>query len=57
MKYCANDVKYTKEVLEKLYCIFCERCPHPASLVGLLEMSSVYLPVNKLWNKYIDSAK
>lgn len=57
MTYCANDVSYTKALLEKIYPVFSERCPHPVSLAGLLEMGSVFLPVNRSWKSYIESAK
>lgn len=57
MSYCSQDVKCTKDVLSKVYPLYIQRCPHPASLAGLLELSSVYLPVNQSWKAYIESAK
>lgn len=32
------------------------RFPHPASLTGILEMGSSYLPVNKSFQRYVDRA-
>ncbi|RNA01848.1 DNA polymerase subunit gamma-1 [Brachionus plicatilis] len=55
MKYCATDSKATFEVFARLLEIFLERFQHPATLAGMLEMGTMYLPVNKNWKKYIQS--
>lgn len=56
--YCANDVKATYEVFKKLLPTFSERFPHPVTLAGMLEMSTMYLPVNKPhWTKYIERSQ
>src|SRR5699024_10132079 len=52
--YCANDVAVTLQILKALFPTFVERFPHPVTLVGMLEMSVMYLPVNKrTWKRYI----
>ncbi|KAF2351303.1 DNA-directed DNA polymerase family A palm domain [Trinorchestia longiramus] len=57
MAYCTRDVIATHEVLVNLLPLFYERCPHPVSFGGILEMGSSYLPVSNSWNKYIESAE
>lgn len=57
MNYCCNDVIATYEILEKLFPIFLDRFPHPATLAGMLELSTAYLPINENWDKYIDSSQ
>lgn len=55
MTYCATDVKATFEVFSELFPTFTERFPHPVTLAGMLEMSTMYLPVNTSnWFKYIE---
>lgn len=56
MQYCANDVLATFSVLDKLYPLFVERFPHPATLAGMLEIGMAYLPVNGNWTRYIRDA-
>lgn len=56
MTYCANDVIATNEVVKELYPLFQERFPHPATLAGMLELGSAYLPVNTNWVRYINEA-
>ncbi|XP_035785650.1 DNA polymerase subunit gamma-1, mitochondrial-like [Anopheles albimanus] len=53
MSYCAEDVRTTKDVLVQLWPLFQARFPHPATLAGMLEMGSSYLPVNASWNRYL----
>ena len=53
MEYCAHDVRATSQVLSKLYPLFKERFPHPATLAGMFEMGSAYLPVKSSWQRYI----
>ncbi|XP_053668376.1 DNA polymerase subunit gamma-1, mitochondrial [Anopheles marshallii] len=56
MSYCAEDVRATKAVLQRLWPLFSERFPHPATLAGMLEMGSAYLPVNRNWTRYLTEA-
>ncbi|GIX84290.1 DNA polymerase subunit gamma-1 [Caerostris extrusa] len=51
--YCAQDTWATFHVLKKIMPLFLERFPHPVTLCGLLELTSVYLPVNQNWERYI----
>ena len=53
MQYCAEDVFYTHEVLQTVLPLFLNRCPHPVTLAGMLEMGSAYLPVNDSWEEFI----
>ncbi|KAM3927414.1 DNA polymerase subunit gamma-1 isoform 2-T2 [Leptodactylus fuscus] len=55
--YCALDVKATYEVFQETFPLFIERCPHPVTLAGMLEMGVPYLPVNQNWEKYLDEAE
>ncbi|XP_017037339.1 DNA polymerase subunit gamma-1, mitochondrial [Drosophila kikkawai] len=57
VNYCAGDVEATHRVLRVLYPLYAERFPHPASLAGMLEMGSAYLPVNSNWERYIREAQ
>ncbi|KAG8440656.1 hypothetical protein GDO86_006413 [Hymenochirus boettgeri] len=57
MKYCALDVQATHEVFLEQFPIFMERCPHPVTLAGMLEMGVPYLPINQNWEKYVDEAQ
>ncbi|XP_069138631.1 DNA polymerase subunit gamma-1-like [Argopecten irradians] len=56
MNYCASDVIATTKVFQKLYPEFIQRFPHPATLSGMLEMGTAYLPVNQNWGRYIDES-
>ncbi|CAO1413192.1 unnamed protein product [Diamesa serratosioi] len=56
MSYCANDVKATNEVVKQLFPMFQSRFPHPATLAGMLELGTAYLPVNSNWKRYINEA-
>ncbi|KPP67359.1 DNA polymerase subunit gamma-1-like, partial [Scleropages formosus] len=57
MKYCASDVLATHQVFTKQLPIFMERCPHPVSFAGMLEMGVCYLPVNQNWGRYLEDAQ
>ncbi|XP_069840767.1 DNA polymerase subunit gamma-1 [Dendropsophus ebraccatus] len=57
IEYCALDVKATFEVFQETFPLFMERCPHPVTLAGMLEMGVSYLPVNQNWEKYLDEAQ
>ncbi|TSK45829.1 DNA polymerase subunit gamma-1 [Bagarius yarrelli] len=57
MQYCAMDVLATHEVFIRQLSLFMERCPHPVTLAGMLEMGVCYLPVNQSWNRYLEDAQ
>lgn len=56
MNYCASDVVATNEVVKQLFPMFKERFVHPATLAGMLELGTAYLPVNSNWARYISEA-
>ncbi|XP_004370680.1 DNA polymerase subunit gamma-1 [Trichechus manatus latirostris] len=56
MQYCAQDVWATYEVFQQQLPLFLERCPHPVTLAGMLEMGASYLPVNQNWERYLAEA-
>jgi DNA polymerase gamma 1 len=57
LDYCAADVAITHRVFQKVFPNFLETCPHPVSFGALRHLSSVILPVNETWNKYLESAE
>ncbi|XP_035410794.1 DNA polymerase subunit gamma-1 isoform X1 [Cygnus atratus] len=57
MSYCARDVRATHEVFQEQLPLFMERCPHPVTFAGMLEMGVSYLPVNGNWQRYLDDAQ
>ncbi|XP_032325233.1 DNA polymerase subunit gamma-1 isoform X2 [Camelus ferus] len=57
MQYCAQDVWATYEVFQQQLPLFLERCPHPVTLAGMLEMGVSYLPVNQNWERYLVEAQ
>ncbi|XP_051062543.1 DNA polymerase subunit gamma-1 isoform X2 [Phodopus roborovskii] len=57
MQYCARDVWATYEVFQQQLPLFLERCPHPVTLAGMLEMGVSYLPVNQNWERYLTEAQ
>lgn len=57
MEYCARDVWATFEVFQQQLPLFLERCPHPVTLAGMLEMGVSYLPVNQNWERYLTEAQ
>uniref|UniRef100_UPI00398F448B DNA polymerase subunit gamma-1 n=1 Tax=Pristiophorus japonicus TaxID=55135 RepID=UPI00398F448B len=57
MRYCALDVKATYEVFCEELPFFLERCPHPVTFAGMLEMGQCYLPINHNWKRYQDEAQ
>ncbi|XP_048812197.1 DNA polymerase subunit gamma-1 isoform X2 [Lagopus muta] len=57
MSYCASDVRATHEVFQEQLPLFMERCPHPVTFAGMLEMGVAYLPVNGNWRRYLDDAQ
>ncbi|KAM9807790.1 LOW QUALITY PROTEIN: DNA polymerase subunit gamma-1 [Neosynchiropus ocellatus] len=57
MQYCALDVLATHEVFTEQLPLFMERCPHPVTLAGMLEMGVSYLPVNQNWGRYLEDSQ
>ncbi|XP_012523768.1 DNA polymerase subunit gamma-1, mitochondrial [Monomorium pharaonis] len=57
MSYCASDVVATHNILRKLFPLFQERFPHPVTLAGMLELGSVYLPINSNWQRYLEESE
>jgi len=58
MTYCATDVKATFEVFQKLFKKFEERFPNPVTLSGMMEMSTMYLPIYmSKWNEYVQRSQ
>ena len=53
MTYCGMDVLATSKVFTELFPMFRERCPHPATLAGMLEMTTAFLPTNSNWDHYL----
>lgn len=57
MKYCATDVKATRDVFVKLFFLFRDRLSHDITLFGMMEMLTAYLPVNQNWIRYMNQAE
>lgn len=57
LDYCAADVAITHRVYQKVFPNFLDTCPHPVSFAALRHMSSVILPVDHTWNKYLEDAE
>ncbi|XP_074533361.1 DNA polymerase subunit gamma-1 [Halichoeres trimaculatus] len=57
MQYCAMDVEATHQVFMEQLPLFLERCPHPVTLAGMLEMGVSYLPVNQNWERYLEDSE
>ncbi|XP_061577510.1 DNA polymerase subunit gamma-1 isoform X1 [Cololabis saira] len=57
MQYCALDVQATHQVFTEQLPLFMERCPHPVTLAGMLEMGVSYLPVNQNWDRYLEDSQ
>ena len=57
LDYCAADVAITHKVFQKVFPNFLETCPHPVSFGALRHLSSVILPVDKSWDKYLERAE
>jgi len=53
MTYCSMDVLATSKVYAVIFPMFRERCPHPATLAGMLEMTLAYLPTNSNWQRFL----
>ncbi|PVF93049.1 hypothetical protein CPB86DRAFT_768470 [Serendipita vermifera] len=57
LDYCAQDVHVTHAVFQKTLPLFFERCPHPVSWAGVMQMGSSILTVNQEWEKYLERAE
>ncbi|XP_061629170.1 DNA polymerase subunit gamma-1 isoform X3 [Phyllopteryx taeniolatus] len=57
MQYCASDVLATHQVFIEQLPLFMERCPHPVTFAGMLEMGVSYLPVNQNWGRYLEDSQ
>lgn len=57
LTYCAHDVRITHDVYKKVFPLFLDNCPHPASFAGILSMGSSFLPVNESWERYLEDAE
>lgn len=57
MDYCARDVDTTYRVFAALLPLFFDVSPHPVSFAGLRHMSSMFLPINKSWEDYLENAE
>jgi len=57
LNYCAQDVAATHKVYRKVLPEFLRVCPHPVSFAALRHLSSVILPVNRSWGRYIKDAE
>ncbi|XP_011605608.2 DNA polymerase subunit gamma-1 isoform X1 [Takifugu rubripes] len=57
MQYCAMDVEATHQVFTEQLPLFMERCPHPVTFAGMLEMGVSYLPVNQNWGRYLEDSQ
>ncbi|XP_034542607.1 DNA polymerase subunit gamma-1 [Notolabrus celidotus] len=57
MQYCAMDVEATHQVFMEQLPLFLERCPHPVTFAGMLEMGVSYLPVNQNWGRYLEDSE
>ncbi|SPO40736.1 related to MIP1 - DNA-directed DNA polymerase gamma catalytic subunit, mitochondrial [Pseudozyma flocculosa] len=52
LSYCASDVLATHQIFCKVWTDFAERCPHPATVAGVLHLGSTLLPVDDEWLDY-----
>ncbi|KAG4029156.1 hypothetical protein MFRU_017g00920 [Monilinia fructicola] len=57
LDYCAADVDITHRVYKRVFPNFVDTCPHPVSFAALRHLSSVILPVDKSWEKYVANAE
>ncbi|EIW70261.1 hypothetical protein TREMEDRAFT_29880, partial [Tremella mesenterica DSM 1558] len=57
ISYCAKDVKVTHEVYRKVFPLFLQSCPHPATFGGILTMGNSFLPVDESWRRYLRDAE
>ncbi|KAJ9474220.1 DNA polymerase gamma [Pseudozyma hubeiensis] len=52
LSYCASDVVVTHEIFRRTWPDFAARCPHPATMAGVLGLGSTFLPVDDEWIDY-----
>ncbi len=57
LDYCAADVAITHRVYQKVFPNFLETCPHPVSFGALRHLSSVILPIDQTWDRYLENAE
>ncbi|KAF2644042.1 DNA polymeras-like protein gamma [Massarina eburnea CBS 473.64] len=57
LDYCATDVEITHQVYHKVFPLFLETCPHPASFAALRFLAAEILPVNETWDVYVKNAE
>jgi DNA polymerase gamma 1 len=57
LDYCAADVEITHRVYQKVFPLFLETCPHPASFAALRFLAAEILPVNETWDVYLKNAE
>ncbi|KCV68887.1 hypothetical protein H696_04304 [Fonticula alba] len=57
LAYTAGDVLATLAVFQAVFPRFQAKCPHPISLVGMVEMGKCYLPVTENWEEFKASAE
>ena len=55
LSYCAGDVSTTMDITRVLYPLYTEHCPHPATLAGMLTMSTTILPTGNCWNRFLSN--
>ncbi|KAG0006090.1 hypothetical protein BGZ79_009372 [Entomortierella chlamydospora] len=53
MAYCGRDVAATNHVYRQILPKYFEKCPHPVSFAGILQMGSSFLTVTEGWKDYI----
>ena len=56
LSYCAGDVAATCEIARRVYPLYAEMCPHPATLAGMLTMSTCVLPTSNCWDRFLAAA-
>ena len=56
LTYCSGDVSATCDIARCIFPLFSEMCPHPATLAGMLTMSTSVLPTSNCWDEFLESA-
>lgn len=56
LTYCATDVATTFAVFSKVWPAYMRSCPHPATLAGVLQLGSTFLPMDRSWSAYLERA-
>lgn len=57
MDYCSSDVGVTFDIYKKVLRGFLEVCPHPVSFAALRHLSSMFLPINENWEKFVKTSE